>query len=230
MALLNENIQNQVRQVFESIQNPVRLLMFTQGEGGALECQMCHDTRQLIEEVASLSDKVSVEVYDFVGDSKIAEQHGVDKIPAVVIAGEKDYGVRFYGIPSGYEFSSLIEGIVAVGRREPSLSKNTLQEVQKLNKPVHIQVFVTPTCPYCPQAVVLAHNLALASDWIKADMVEASEFPHLANKYQVYGVPRTVINEVIHLEGAYPEEMLLPELMQVLDDQAMSRLEADWQK
>jgi glutaredoxin-like protein len=230
MALLNANIQNQVRQVFESIQNPVRLLMFTQGEGGALECQMCHDTRQLIEEVASLSDKVSVEVYDFVGDSKIAEQYGVDKIPAVVIAGEKDYGVRFYGIPSGYEFSSLIEGIVAVGRREPSLSKNTLQEVQKLNKPVHIQVFVTPTCPYCPQAVVLAHNLALASDWIKADMVEASEFPHLANKYQVYGVPRTVINEVIHLEGAYPEEMLLPELMQVLDDQAMSRLEADWQK
>jgi hypothetical protein len=72
--------------------------------------------------------------------------------------------------------------------------------------------------------VVLAHNLALASDWIQADMVEASEFPHLANKYQVYGVPRTVINEVIHLEGAYPEEMLLPELMQVLDANEMSRL------
>jgi glutaredoxin-like protein len=145
MALLNENIQKQVRQAFESIQNPVRLLMFTQGEGGALECQMCQDTRQLIEEVASLSDKISLETYDFVGDAKTAEALGVDKIPAVVIAGEKDYGVRFYGIPSGYEFSSLIEGIVAVGRREPSLSKKTLQELQRLNKPVHIQVFVTPT-------------------------------------------------------------------------------------
>jgi glutaredoxin-like protein len=145
MALLNANIQKQVRQVFESIQNPVRLLMFTQGEGGALECQMCQDTRQLIEEVASLSDKISLETYDFVGDAKTAEALGVDKIPAVVIAGEKDYGVRFYGIPSGYEFSSLIEGIVAVGRREPSLSKKTLQELQRLNKPVHIQVFVTPT-------------------------------------------------------------------------------------
>ena len=77
--------------------------------------------------------------------------------------------------------------------------------------------------------MVLAHNLALASDWIEADMIEASEFPHLANKYQVYGVPRTVINEVIHLEGAYPEEMLLPELMQVIDEQAMSRLTAQWQ-
>jgi predicted DsbA family dithiol-disulfide isomerase len=78
--------------------------------------------------------------------------------------------------------------------------------------------------------VVLAHNLALASDWIKADMVEASEFPHLANKYQVYGVPRTVINDVIHLEGAYPEEMLLPELMQVIDEETMSRLASEWQK
>jgi predicted DsbA family dithiol-disulfide isomerase len=77
--------------------------------------------------------------------------------------------------------------------------------------------------------VVLAHNLALASEWIQADMVEASEFPHLANKYQVYGVPRTVINEVIHLEGAYPEEMLLPELMQVMDENALSRLQTEWQ-
>lgn len=145
MALLNANIQKQVRQVFENIQHPVRLLMFTQGEGGALECQMCHDTRLLIEEVAALSDQINLEVYDFVGDAKVAEQYHVDKIPAVVIAGEKDYGVRFYGIPSGYEFSSLIEGIVAVGKRQPSLNKKTLQDVQRLNKPVHIQVFVTPT-------------------------------------------------------------------------------------
>ena len=76
--------------------------------------------------------------------------------------------------------------------------------------------------------MVLAHNLALASDWIQADMVEASEFPHLANKYQVYGVPRTVINEVVHLEGAYPEEMMISELMQVMDEKAMARLQPDW--
>jgi glutaredoxin-like protein len=145
MTLLNANIQKQVKQAFKSLENPVRLLFFTQGEGGALECQMCRDTRQLIEEVAALSDKISLEVYDFVGDAKVAEEHGVDKIPALVIAGEKDYGVRFYGIPSGYEFSSLIEGITAVSRQKPSLSKKTLQDLQRLNRPVHIQVFVTPT-------------------------------------------------------------------------------------
>ena len=76
--------------------------------------------------------------------------------------------------------------------------------------------------------MVLAHNLALASDWIQADMVEAIEFPHLSNKYQVYGVPRTVINEVIQLEGAYPEEMLIPELMQVMDENASSHLQTEW--
>jgi len=145
MSLLNESIQKQVLQVFNQIKFPVRLLVFSQGEGGALECQMCQDTRQLIEEVAALSDKVSVEVYDFVSDATIAKQYGVDKIPAVVIAGEKDYGIRFYGIPSGYEFSSLIEGILSIGRREPKLNKKTVQEIQRLNRPVHIQVFVTPT-------------------------------------------------------------------------------------
>jgi predicted DsbA family dithiol-disulfide isomerase len=65
--------------------------------------------------------------------------------------------------------------------------------------------------------VVLAHRLAMESEWITADMVEATEFPHLANKYQVYGVPRTVINETFHIEGAVPEPMLVNELMKVLD-------------
>ncbi len=66
--------------------------------------------------------------------------------------------------------------------------------------------------------MVLAHRLAIESDWIRADMVEATEFPHLANKYQVYGVPRTVINETIHIEGAVPEPMLINELMRVLEE------------
>ncbi len=70
--------------------------------------------------------------------------------------------------------------------------------------------------------MVLAHRLAIESDWIRADMVEATEFPHLANKYQVYGVPRTVINETIHVEGAVPEPMLIDELMQVLDAQPVT--------
>ena len=72
--------------------------------------------------------------------------------------------------------------------------------------------------------MVLAHKLAMASEWITSDCVEANEFPHLANKYDVYGVPRIVINEVIQIEGAVPEEVMLDELMQVMDEQKMKEL------
>jgi glutaredoxin len=79
-----------------------------------------------------------------------------------------------------------------------------------------MQVFVTPTCPYCPQAVLLAHKMALESDLVTADMVEATEFPHLSMKYSVMGVPRTVINETVHMEGAAPEPLLLAKVQEAV--------------
>ena len=154
MALINETIQNQIRQVFAGLQGPVKLLMFSQGSGRlppdgvpTIECQMCSDTRLLIEEVAELSDKISVEVHDFVDDEELAKQYRVDKIPAIAILGEgdKDYGIRLYGIPSGYEFSSLIEDILLVSRGTHNLNPETMEALGRLNKPVHIQVYVTPT-------------------------------------------------------------------------------------
>ncbi len=140
----------------------------------------------------------------------------MDKIPAVAVVGAEDYGVRFYGIPSGYEFTSLLHAIKSVAAGKPELSEETLQALAEIAEPVHMQVFVTPTCPYCPQAVVLAHHMAVASPMIRADMVEATEFPHLATKYQVMGVPRTVINETVHVEGAAPEPMVLEKLQEAL--------------
>ncbi len=197
--------------------NPVKLLMFTQ----TFECQFCAETRQIVEEVAALSDKITAEVYNFVVDKAVAESYGVDKIPAIAILRvegdrEKDYGIRFYGIPSGYEFTSLIEDILDVSKGESGLQPKTKKAVAELTEPVHIQVFVTPTCPYCPQAVRLAHKLAIESDRIRADMIEAIEFPHLANKYGVYGVPRTVINDKVHQEGAVPESVLLSKLLEAV--------------
>ena len=157
----------------------------------------------------------------------------MDKIPALAVtrggAEPKDYGIRLYGIPSGYEFATLIEDIKLVSRGRADLAAPTQQALAQLTKPVHIQVYVTPTCPYCPRAVVLAHRLALASDLVTADMVEASEFPHLANRYQVYGVPRTVIEDVIHIEGAVPEAQVVSRLLQVLDEGAMARLRGEWE-
>jgi glutaredoxin-like protein len=233
MAIIPVEIQNQVREVFQTLAGPVKLLLFTQGEGGAIECSMCKETRQLVEEVASLSNKIEFQVYDLVKDADVAAQCHIENLPAVaVLSGgnqPKDYGIRLFGIPSGYEFSSLIEDILLVSHGSSNLSPETLKELAKLENPVHIQVFVTPTCPYCPKAVILAHKLALASDKITADMVEATEFPQLSDRYKVYGVPRTVINEVIHIEGAVPETELISELMKVLDENEMGRLRKEWE-
>lgn len=218
MPLISEQDAEHLQHEFEThLINPVKLVVFTQ----ATECQFCAETRQIAEEIAELSDKITAEVYEFVVDKNIADLYGVDKIPAIAIlraedGEDKDYGIRFYGIPSGYEFSSIIEDVIDVSKGESGLQPKTKEALAGIKEPVHLQVFITPTCPYCPQAVRLAHRFAMESDLIRADMVEAIEFPHLANKYGVYGVPRTVINEDMHQEGAVPEPMLLAKLMEVV--------------
>jgi glutaredoxin-like protein len=214
---LNDEIRSQLHDEFAGLTGQVKLVLFTQ----EMECQYCSETRSLAEEVAGLSDKIDVEIYDFVKDSEIVETYGIDKIPAMAIVkgGEepKDYGIRLYGIPSGYEFSTLIEDIAMVSTGESGLDPETKDELANLTSPLHFQVFVTPTCPYCPPAVRLAHKMALESELVTGDMVEAIEFPHISNKYQVMGVPRTVINEDFFLEGAAPEAMLMAKVREALN-------------
>ena len=218
MPLISQKDADHLRAEFEAnLVNPVKLVMFTQ----EVECQFCAETRQIVEEIAGLSDDISAEIYNFVTDKATADLYDIDKIPAIAIlrvedGEDRDYGIRFYGIPSGYEFTSIIEDILDVSKGESGLQPKSKETVAGLTEPVHFQVFVTPTCPYCPQAVRLAHMLAMESDLITADMVEAIEFPHLANKYAVYGVPRTVINEKVHQEGAVPEPMLLAKLLEAI--------------
>ncbi len=212
MAILDDSIREQVRDFFKDLAGPVRLVMFTQD----FECEMCADTRQLVEEIAELSDLITTEIYDFVVDQDKAEELGIDKIPAIAVIGAQDYGVRLYGIPAGYEFTSFVYAIRSVAAGKSELGAEADEVLAAVDKPVHLQVFVTPTCPYCPQAVMMAHQMAIASPHVRADMVEATEFPHLAVKYQVMGVPRTVINETVHIEGAAPLPMLLGRLQEAL--------------
>ncbi len=212
MAMLNDEIRGQVVEFLKDMAGPVRLVMFTQ----EFECDFCAETHQLVDELGELSDLVTTEMYDFLKDGAKAQELGIDKIPAIAVLGEQDYGVRFYGIPSGYEFTSLLHTIISVSRGKAELSNEGLEFLATITAPVHIQVFVTPTCPYCPRSVMLSHQMAIASPMIRSDMVEATEFPGLSNKYQVMGVPRTVINEVVHLEGAAPEPMVMDKLREAL--------------
>jgi glutaredoxin-like protein len=140
MALLKDSDKDAIRQQFEQLTGDVKLINFTQ----ELECQYCRETSQIVKEVSQLSDKITAETYNFVSDKEIAEKFNIDKIPATVVMGEEDKGIRFYGIPSGYEFSSLLESIKMVSTGESGLGKTSKEILGKLKEPVHLQVFVTP--------------------------------------------------------------------------------------
>lgn len=213
MSFIGERDRQAIQDRLRDLPSPVKLINFTQ----QLECQYCRETRDLLTELAELSDQLTLEVYNFQIDKAKVEEYKIDKIPATVIVGAKDYGIRYYGIPAGYEFASLLEDMIAVSKGESGLSAKSKEKVRAVTVPIHIQVFVTPTCPYCPTAVHMAHQLAIESDWITADMVEATEFPHLAVKYSVRGVPKTVVNEETQMEGALPEAAFVGSVLSALE-------------
>ena len=218
-ALLNEDIKNQVREAFAQMEQPVEVLFFGQQDN----CDYCDQTLQLIEEVSDLSDLIHLSQYDMNKDAELAETYNVDKAPGLVITSRendqlKDYGVRFAGVPAGHEFSSLIQDIILVSGRDSKLSQATRDMLADLDKPVTLQVFVTPTCPYCPQAVILAHQMAMESPFVQAEMVEATEFPELSNKLGVRGVPQTTINDGAgNVVGAVPEQQLFAEILRSIN-------------
>ena len=216
--LLNEKTLKQVGEALSAMKEPVRMVYF----GAQSDCDYCDATRELLEGVASTSDKLSLTLHDMEHDAALAQQYNVDKAPGVVIAvlnddAVVDYGIRYAGIPAGYEFSALIKDLLLVSSRDSGLDAETRDALKALDKPVHLQVFVTPTCPYCSGAVVLAHQMAMESQWVQAEMVEATEFPDLAERYEVSGVPHTSINHgASMMVGAAPAEVLIGEIRAAL--------------
>jgi glutaredoxin-like protein len=223
MALISEQDQGTLRAIFtERLLNDVTITYFTQRESLSLvpspECAYCADTRNLLEEVCDLSDKLHLEVKDFVADMPEAERLGIARIPAFVLTGKARGQVRYFGIPAGYEFSSLVEDLIDVAAGTTDLSAATRETLAALQTDLHIQVFVTPTCPYCPRAARLAHKLAVESAHVTADVVEVSEFPELSQRYNIYGVPKTVVNEdLAAMEGAIPESRFMRDVMSALE-------------
>ncbi|GIU72866.1 MAG: glutaredoxin [Candidatus Nitrosocaldaceae archaeon] len=214
MGIIPDNHKEKIKNIFTNLEEPVKIITFTQD----FECAYCKDNTDLLKELVTLSDKLELEIYDFVKDIDKAKELMIDKIPAIALIGKKDYGIRFYGIPSGYEFGTLIEDIVDVSKGTSRLSQKSKDRLKTVDKPIHIQVFVTLTCPYCPRAVRLAHQFAIENDNIRADMIESTEFPQLANRYQVMAVPKTVVNDTIAFEGALPEEHYLEHILLALEE------------
>jgi len=150
MAFLSHNDQNEIKRLFEQLSGDVRLIHFTQRESPLFlpgqECETCKDTRLLLEEIVGLSDKIHLEAHDFVAENEIAREHAIDRIPALVMTADGVKGkVRYFGMPSGYEFSGLLGSLVDASLGKSALSEETVKVLQGLDKDLHIQVFVTPT-------------------------------------------------------------------------------------
>jgi glutaredoxin-like protein len=192
----------------------VRIDFFTQKETSLLvpgrqPCQYCKPTRQMLEELAALTDLISLRQHFFEEDKQAVAQYQVERIPAIVLHGGDGRWLKYYGLPGGHEFITLIETIVDISRGTSHLSDRIRKRLRKLSHDVRIQVFVTPACPHCPQMARLAYHLALESPRIRAEVIEASEFPELSQRYQVRAVPATVINDKMSFAGAVPADALM---------------------
>jgi glutaredoxin-like protein len=219
MPILQRRDEETVRQRFDvELKRDVKMTLFTRRNVGGLyipgrECQTCELTEKLLQEVSTLSPRIDLDIVDFYGSQEEARDLGVDKIPALIVRCNGNNNVRFYGMPSGLEFAVLLDTIVAASSNRSTLQTKTRRRLKDLEEDVHLQVFVTPTCQFCPSVVRLAHALAMESPRIVADVVEIQEFPALTNIYNVMSVPKTVINGSAHFTGAVTEEVFLRRIM-----------------
>lgn len=174
-------------------------------------------TLRLVREVAATSERLTVVERTLDG---AARARGITRTPTVVfrVAGSDADNVRFVGLPSGYEFQTLVEVLRMVGTGDSGLGPASVERLAEVAAPVRLQAFVTPTCPFCPRAVLAAYRLALANPHVVAEGVEAGEFPQLARRYRISGVPDTVVDGPGGQErvlGGQPDKVFLDAVLKV---------------
>jgi glutaredoxin-like protein len=189
---------------------------------GREECVYCEDVRTLLQEVASLSERLTLTLHDFEADPEAAKALGVDKVPATVIRGKDNRPLRFFGVPAGTGFVNFIETIVEAGRGEVTLLPETVKQLRKLRQDVRLQVLTTPACSYSPTVARTACKLALQSVRIKLDVVEVTEYPQLLQRYNVRVTPTIVIDDDLVLPGTLTEADLMEAIFRHIEGKPLA--------
>ncbi len=209
MGLIDENTKKEVGKKLAEIKEPVKLLYFDK------KTEVSEQIKGLLAEISDVSDKIELEVYE-VGSEK-AKEHNVEDGPVTLIRSSNVKGdPRYYGIPSGYEFGPFLEILKMAGNKI-----NVNDEVRSFfdSMDVKLEVFVTPTCPHCPTSAYVAMKFAMVSSRVKGYVYEAMEFPEIARKYRVMGVPKTIINEGKgEYVGGYPEDIAFVQIKKQLSE------------
>jgi glutaredoxin-like protein len=210
MALLRAEEEAKVREWFAALERPVELFVAVGPEetprAGAGDVDFGAELVRVCEALAELGDGVTCRAEE--------EPDGFPRFPAVSIRPNgQDVGVRYDGLPWGYELGSLVGGIVEAGREEPTLRPDSLGALAELDRDLELDVFVTPGCPRCPPAVLLAFRFALASERVTAAAIEANEFPQLSQELGVWAVPRIVVDGEPRWDGSVPEAEFLRRIL-----------------
>jgi glutaredoxin-like protein len=209
---IDEPTKQQLQQILSGLDQDVTLHLFTEGA----ECLFCNDTKDLVNKIAALSGKIKVEPHEGL-PKKGKSPFGIQRTPAIVMHGAKEYKVRYFGIPVGHEFGAFVTGIVDVSTGASALASDIAEDIKAIAKPVNVKVFTTPQCPYCPQMVRLTWQAAILNPLIEGEVYESLEFQDLVKRYDVYGTPKTIINEKVILEGLAPPAMFVDKLYEAVD-------------
>jgi glutaredoxin-like protein len=213
--------QELIQQKFAAeLLGPVKIDYFTEREialtvPGRTPCAYCKPTREMLQELAALSDLISLRVHIFDEAAEVRTKFGIERIPGIVLRGPSPNGpgFKFYGMPGGTEFPSFLEAIVDISLGAVLLSEQSVRELKKLRDEITVRVFVTPTCGYCPQMMRAAYQLALANPKVHAEVIEVNEFPDLGERYQVRAVPLTVIADSVAIPGAMHPDALVEQVV-----------------
>lgn len=220
--ILADDAARAVKEALSPMVDAVQVLLFVNGDG---RCDGCQAQKQLLEELASLGEKLSLRTIQAGQEPDMARTYAPARYPATVLLGRRDHGIRFYGVTAGAEFSTLLEDILMISLGKSGLDPKLESLVSAIDRDVHIQVMASLTCPYCPKMVRTAHQFAFVNDRIRSDMVEVAEYPELVKAYDVKGVPRTIINEAHSFEGLVPEGRFYMEVLKGVDPEAHRGLE-----
>lgn len=212
--------QEVIRARFErELEGRVRIDYFTRKPlkvvlPGREACAFCEDVRRLLQEIAGLSERVTLSVREFDDERQAAGRLGVDKIPGIVIRGALNRPVRFFGVPATRQFPVFLETVIQASRTVSPVPPVVARTLKKVRREVDLTVFVAPLCPHSPAVAFIGAMIGLASPRVRTEIVELAEFPHLAEKHQVQALPTTIIDRRHVLVGALEPEALAEALVQ----------------
>ncbi len=218
--------QEAIRTKFaQELFGPVKIDYFTQKEmdiivPGREPCATCKPTRQMLQELAALSDLISLRVHNIEDEREEAARFGVERIPGIVLRGRDTAMMKLYGMPAGSAFPTFLDTISDVSCKAVLLSPESVKALRKVKDDLRVKVFVAPMCPYSPGPARAAFQMSLANPRVKPEVIQADEFPALAQRYDVKAVPLTVIEERIAVLGAVPEKGLVEQVVKAAQSTA----------